>query len=125
MRAAVLHLRWPLSRFVVRDTSMAATLRPGDRLLVWRWGEPRRGDVVVVRDPELPGLHLVKRLAACPGEPCPGVRGRDGYVVLGDQPDASRDSRAFGRLPREAIVGRVAWRYLPGARRGPVARAGP
>ena len=77
---------------------------------------------MVVRDPELPGLHLVKRVAALPGQPAAGVNGTDGFALLGDQPASSRDSRGFGRLPRQAIVGRVVWRYLPGTRRGPIRR---
>jgi len=109
---------WPVVRFVVQDASMRPTLRPGDRVLVWRWCRLRRGDLVVAHDPELPGLHLIKRLAAVPGEPCPGISGRDGFALLGDEPASSRDSRAFGRVPRSALVGRVVFRYLPGARRG-------
>ena len=100
---------------------MRPTLRPGDRVLVWRWTcvwGVRPGDVVVARDPELPGLHLIKRVAAVPGQAYAGVAGLHGLVVLGEDPSASRDSRAFGRVAREAIVGRVVWRYLPGARRG-------
>jgi nickel-type superoxide dismutase maturation protease len=116
-------MQLPLSRYVVHDTSMAPTLRPGDRVFVWRWpGRLRAGDVVVVRDPELPGLHLVKRLAGLPGQAVAGVRGTDGFALLGEQPSSSRDSRRFGRLPRQAIVGRVVWRYLPGPRRGPIPR---
>jgi signal peptidase I len=114
-------LCWPFARYVVHDTSMRPTLRAGDRVLVWRWsclGGIHPGDVVVVRHPEQPGLHLVKRVAAVPGEPSPGVQGTQGFAVLGDEPAASRDSRAFGRLPADAVVGRVVWRYLPGARRG-------
>jgi nickel-type superoxide dismutase maturation protease len=112
---------WPLARYVVQDGSMRPTLRPGDRLLVWRWRwlrGPRPGDVVVARDPELPGLHVVKRVAAVPGQAYAGVTGRGGYVLLGDDPSTSRDSRSFGRVPLRLIVGRVVYRYLPGQRRG-------
>ena len=112
---------WPLARYVIQDGSMRPTLRPGDRVLVWRWTRlrgVRPGDVVVARDPELPGLHLVKRVAAGPGQGYPGVAGLDGYVLLGDDPSTSRDSRAFGRVPAQLIVGRAVYRYLPGARRG-------
>jgi nickel-type superoxide dismutase maturation protease len=115
---------WPVARFLVQDTSMRPTLQPGDRLMVWQWTwlrGPRRGDLVVARDPELPGLHLVKRVAAGPGEPFAGMAGVDGFVLLGDDPSSSRDSRTFGRVPSRCIVGRVVYRYLPGARRGPIA----
>jgi nickel-type superoxide dismutase maturation protease len=112
---------WPLARYVVQDASMRPTFRPGDRVLVWRWTclrTLRTGDVVVARDPELPGLHLVKRVAAVPGQAYPGITGRDGYVLLGDDPSTSRDSRSFGRLAMSLIVGRVVYRYLPPQRRG-------
>jgi nickel-type superoxide dismutase maturation protease len=115
---------WPLARYVVQDGSMRPTLRPGDRVLVWRWAcrrGLRPGDVIVARDPELPGLHLVKRVAAVPGQPFAGISGVDGFVLLGDDPTSSRDSRTFGRVPAESILGRVVYRYLPGARRGRIA----
>jgi signal peptidase I len=114
---------WPVARFVVQDTSMRPTLRPGDRLLVWQWPWPRgvrANHLVVARDPELPGLHVVKRVAALPGQRFAGISGQDGYVLLGDDPSSSRDSRTFGRVPAACIVGRVVYRYLPGPRRGPI-----
>src|ERR671933_547500 len=109
---------WPLARYVVHDASMRPTLRPGDRVLVWRWARPgglRRGDLGGVRDPQRAGLHLVKRIAALPGEALADVKGLDGLALLGDDPSTSRDSRAFGRLAADRVVGRVVWRYLPGA----------
>ena len=111
---------WPIARYVVQDGSMRPTLSPGDRLLVLRWTclrGLRAGDLVVAHDPELAGLHLVKRVAALDGEPLAGVSGLDGLVLLGDDPATSRDSRAFGRVPAGLIVGRVVYRYLPGPRR--------
>lgn len=33
--------------------------------------------------------------------------------LLGDNAEASTDSRTFGAVPREAIIGRVRWRYWP------------
>ncbi len=106
---------WPLTRFVVADRSMSPTLEPGDRLLVLTWPRPAVGDVVVARDPEAPGRYLVKRVAAI-------AAGR--YVLRGDNAGLSRDSRWFGPVARERLVGRVAWRYLPAERRGPVLRRG-
>ncbi len=65
-------------RFVsVQSTSMFATLRPGDLLLVQRWPVWTgfdRGDIVVFRDPLRDGLPrrkrplLVKRIAGLPGD---------------------------------------------------------
>lgn len=104
-------LQWlPVRSFVVRDTSMQPALEPSDRLLVGRWLRPRRGDLVVVRDPEQHSIYLVKRVAHLES---------NGDVVLhADNPNVSRDSRHFGAVPRRLIVGRVIFRYLPAERRG-------
>jgi nickel-type superoxide dismutase maturation protease len=99
---------WPLATFVVADTSMQPALRPGDRLVVLRWARPRRGDIVVLRDPEARSTFLAKRVA--------DRNARGHYVVAGDNPNVSRDSREFGPLPRGLIVGRVVWQYRPRSR---------
>jgi nickel-type superoxide dismutase maturation protease len=93
----------PLRRFRVADHSMRPTLEPGDYVLVNRWAyrfrPPSPGDLVVVEDPEVPTRFLVKRVsqATATGE----VR------LTGDNEDASRDSRVFGPVSREQIVGKV------------------
>jgi len=96
---------------------MRPTLLPGDRLLVdpkpLRQGLPSVGAIVVLTDPEVPSRQLVKRVTALDR---PGAR----VTVLGDDSAVSRDSRAFGPVPRSALIG-VAWfRYLPMDRRGPL-----
>jgi nickel-type superoxide dismutase maturation protease len=87
---------------------MRPTLEPGDRLLVdtgaFRARPPRPGEIVVVMDPELPGRWLVKRVAQVV----------DGSVsVFGDAGSASRDSRQFGPVPQDSIIGRVYRLYAP------------
>jgi hypothetical protein len=125
---------WPFTRFVVADLSMALALLPGDRLLLLRWlprWRPRPGDVVVLRDPVEAGRFLVKRVhAPDPAGLAPPITAIDParpaqprYTVRGDNAAASRDSRQFGPISRDLIVGRAVWRYLPGPRRGSVAFA--
>jgi nickel-type superoxide dismutase maturation protease len=98
-------------RVVVDGRSMEPTLAPGDRLLVTRTTRPRVGDVVAVRDPGGGRRLLVKRVSALL---------EDEVVLRGDNPRASTDSRAFGPVPRRAIVGRVVRCYSPAWRAGPV-----
>ncbi len=101
-------------RVVVHDDSMRPTLEPGDRVLVDRgaYGErrPRAGEIVVLVDPEDASRWLVKRVA--------GVDPATGAVeVRGDASDRARDSRRFGPVSLDAIVGRAVRVYLPPARR--------
>ncbi len=96
----------PLARYRIEGKSMLPTVSPGERVLVNKaayWlRSPRPGDLVVVRDPRLPSRWLLKRLEA-PSD--------DGWLVAGDNEDASTDSRAFGPVPRRLIAGKVWFRY--------------
>lgn len=91
---------------------MSPTYRPGDRVLVnrlaYRNDDPAPGDIIVVRDPEHASRVLIKRVAHAPS--ANGARGGSVYV-LGDNPDASRDSRHFGPVSRSLVLGRVILRY--------------
>jgi nickel-type superoxide dismutase maturation protease len=99
----------PVGRVEVAGDSMRPTLEPGDRLVVLRGGPVRVGALVAVADPRQPARTMVKRVSA--------VR-PDGVTVLGDNPAASTDSRAFGAVPHDALRGRVVYRYFPDMRRG-------
>jgi len=57
----------------------------------------RIGDVVVLRHN---GRELLKRIHELDGER---------VYVLGDNPGFSTDSRDFGWLPVQSVVGRVVW----------------
>jgi nickel-type superoxide dismutase maturation protease len=94
---------WPLARFRIEDDSMRPFLAAGDYVIVNRWAyrfrRPDTGHVVVASDPEVEDRFLVKRISHVSPE---------GLVSLeGDNRERSRDSRSFGPVPTQAIVGRV------------------
>lgn len=74
---------------------MQPGLNPGDQVLALRWLPRRRGSIVIGRRN---GSYLVKRIE----------RIEDGdYYLLGDNPRHSIDSRHFGPVGRDSIVGVV------------------
>ncbi|MER7538729.1 nickel-type superoxide dismutase maturation protease [Streptomyces sp. NPDC097704] len=97
----------------VTGISMVPTLLHGDQLLVQYGARLRPGVVAVLRHPLQQDLLIVKRL----------IERRDGgWWVLGDNPDAEGDSRVFGAVPPDLVLGRVRARYrpvTPGRQRSP------
>jgi signal peptidase I len=109
--------------------------------LSYHFHGPRRGDVVVLHDPSGSSELLIKRVIGLPGERVTVADGRvfiDGVqldepylnqetestgrswlvpplqvFVMGDNRQASRDSRSFGAVPSDQIIGRALFRYWP------------
>lgn len=96
--------RVPLGIAEVSGPSMYPTLKHGDQLLVQYNAAVKAGDVAVLRHPLQQDLLIVKRLAE---------RRDGGWWVLGDNPGAEGDSRLFGTVPDELLLGRVRGRYRP------------
>lgn len=98
-------MRLPLARFRVHDRSMEPTLDEGSYVIVNRWAyrrrTPREGDIVVLRHPR-EDRYLVKRVQHVEGDRC---------FVMGDRDQGSVDSRTFGSVARDLIVGKVVFRY--------------
>jgi len=96
---------------------MAPRLLPDDWLLAWRGVRHggrqvrvRPGQLVVARNPQLPGMLVVKRAAW--REP------DGGWWLTSDNPRAGAvDSFRFGPVPPDLIEGRVLCRYWPVRRR--------
>ena len=112
---------------------MRPAIEPGDWLLIdptiGPW--PRRGSIVVIREPDTEVL-AIKRVAAGPGD---RVALDDGYLILAadeawllsDASDAELlaagfgrpvDSRRYGPVPVDDLVGRAWLRYWPWRRLG-------
>lgn len=129
----VLVLRSQFTAITVTGDSMMPALAPGDLVLVRRIriGRLRRGQVVVAEMPGADGRWaararrrprrdwMIKRVAAVPGDPrpehgLPDTAGLPGelvppgkFVVLGDNPSWSYDSRQIGYVPAERLLGIV------------------
>ncbi|MFF4137267.1 S26 family signal peptidase [Streptomyces mirabilis] len=123
-------LRSRLAVIRVTGASMTPAFADGDRLLVRRTTRVRRGDAVVFRNPVPFGdgddalAWLVKRVSALPGDAVPPdvreiVGAPDGGLVppgsLIVRGDAARtqDSRHFGYVPQESLLGVVLTRPTP------------
>ena len=112
--------------YAVPSASMAPTLQAGDHIIVTTYrSTPQRGDVVVFRAPSSGNELMVKRIAGMPGDAVEAGGGRIVVVpagcvfVIGDNRADSFDSRNWGPLPRDLIVGRarmVLWSSMDAGR---------
>ena len=133
----------PVQAIRIPTDSMTPTISPGDHLLLDKRAatDPVVGDVVVVSDPFGDGL-IVKRVVAVGGDSIgfeDGILVRNGRPVdepyttdfldgvyygpdvvppgqlylLGDNRFDSEDSRNFGPVPADTVVGRVVGRLFP------------
>ena len=137
--------------FIVKGDSMVPNFHSGDYLLVdelsYRFSEPARGDVVVLKYPLDNTQRFIKRVIGLPGETVDVKKGKvtifkdgkeleideklylpdglstdgtvhitlgkDNYFVMGDNRQFSYDSRRWGMLPIEDIIGKARLRVFP------------
>ncbi len=131
--------------FQVEQYSMEPTLLPHDRVLVnkflYKFRNPERGDIIVLRYPRDPGRNYIKRIVGLPGDKVHILEGHllvndvrveevyvngtptgdfgpetvpsDSFFVLGDNRNNSEDSRAFGFLKKDLVVGQAVLIYWP------------
>jgi len=99
------------ARYLVTGPSMEPALHDGDWLIVdlkaYAKRMPEPGHVVVARDPREPSREIIKRIARVEPE-------HNLTWLAGDNQNESTDSRHFGPITREQLIGQVRWRYWHG-----------
>ena len=107
LREFLLWLTRRRRRFRVSGRSMTPLLKPGQEVLInptaYRHTLPQPGDIVVIRHPDQPDLRLIKRVT--------DVLDEERYIVKGDNRLESTDSREFGPVSFEHILGQVTSRF--------------
>ena len=129
--------------FLVSGASMEPTFDNRDYLIIdeitYRFREPERGEVIVFRYPQDPKVYFIKRIVGLPGDrvvikngkvvvysggqeikisgdtngSVDRTLGEGQYFVLGDNRYNSFDSRNWGPVPRENIIGLTRLKIFP------------
>lgn len=95
---------FPLGLMQVEGPSMVPTLTEGDLVVVRFGSRLRPGAVVLARHPLRQNLLVVKRAVE---------RRADGWWLLSDNSGVESDSRDYGAVPQELVLGRVLLRVRP------------
>ena len=94
---------FPITRFKIEDRSMEPNFRSGDYVIInklaYVFQNPSKGDIVVLKHPKEKARFLIKRISV--------INNSDEYYVVGDNRNFSQDSRHFGPVKKDAIVGKV------------------
>ncbi len=101
MRLLFLRL-FPLLKFRISGPSMLPTYKQGDRILVCPWMRHiEMNDIIALFAPESDRV-MIKRVTKKQGSL---------FFVEGDNKQESTDSRVFGMIGKDRVLGRVIYRF--------------
>lgn len=130
----------------VDGNSMRKTLADGDILLLYKMAKFERNDIIVLDEKEDNEI-IIKRIIALPGETIKIQNGKiyindkeyndefaygdtsdyeqvtlgeNEYFILGDNRLISKDSRYFGTITEDEIIGKIVFRFWPFSKIGTV-----
>ena len=138
-------IRFAVQNFRIEGYSMEPNFHDGQFLfvnkLVYMFGKPERGDVIVFVPPTSASRDYIKRVIGLPGDKVEIINGTvyindqvlnevyplnpatysmpplivppDEYFVLGDNRNFSSDSHSWGTVPASKIIGRAWISYWP------------
>ncbi len=94
---------FPITRFKIEDRSMEPAFKSGDYVIInklaYAFSTPSKGDVIVFNHPKEKNRFLIKRISL--------VTKSDELYVVGDNKNFSQDSRHFGSIKKDLIIGKV------------------
>lgn len=88
-----------LHKYICEGPSMNPTLKDGEVVLVDKKAEIKIGDIVVARHPFEIGTEVVKRVER--------INDKGHYFLVGDNPEQSSDSRDYGAVTKDYIIGKA------------------
>jgi nickel-type superoxide dismutase maturation protease len=83
---------------------MQPQLKAGDLIFLRKTQKLKVGQVAIARRPDRPNLLVIKRVKAVT---------KNGYWLEGDNQSESDDSRIFGEVEKNLILGKFMFRYWP------------
>ena len=94
-------------RLRVTGISMQPLLQPGEEILIdinaYKKASPQKGEIIVANHPYRPNFSIVKRIVSIEN---------DGSLFLqGDNTLESTDSRYYGAIQLDQIIGKVICRF--------------
>ncbi len=88
----------------VEGSSMQPQLRAGDLIFLLKTQKLKVGQIAIAKRPDRPNLLVIKRVKAIT---------KKGYWLEGDNQSESDDSRIFGEVDKDLILGKYIFKYWP------------